>query len=145
MVEKIRAFCARTGQDEPRSEGEIIRCILESLALEYRRASGQLEVILGRPLKTVHIFGGGSRNRLLNQFTADSTGKTVVAGPVEATAMGNILVQALAAGKLASIEQARAIVRGSVDVRAFLPERTALWDEAYQRFLLISEKETGIA
>jgi sugar (pentulose or hexulose) kinase len=145
MVEKIQAFCANTAQSVPQAEGEVVRAILESLALEYRRVASQIESVLGRNLDVVHIFGGGSRNRLLNQFTANSTGKTVVTGPVEAAAMGNILVQAIATGELASLEEARALVRRSVAVDTYQPAKTAGWEAAYQRFTAISQQETGIA
>ncbi|NIV36857.1 MAG: rhamnulokinase, partial [Anaerolineae bacterium] len=94
-------------------KGEIMRCVLESLALEYRQVAEKLDDMVGRHLPVIHIVGGGSQNRLLNQFAADATGRTVIAGPVEATAIGNILVQALALGHVASLSEARALVRRS--------------------------------
>jgi rhamnulokinase len=87
----------------------------------------------------IHIVGGGSQNRLLNQFAADATGRTVVAGPVEATAIGNILVQALAMGHVATLSEARALVRRSFDVETYEPGDTAAWDEAYERYLALND------
>jgi rhamnulokinase len=105
--------------------------------MEYRWVAERLESLCGRRLLTIHIIGGGSRNTLLNQLTADATNRTVVAGPVEATAIGNVLVQALALGHLASLEEARAVVRRSFDVAAFQPKATAAWDDAYERYLML--------
>ena len=135
MPGKIQAFCHETGQAVPETQGHIIRCALESLALEYRWVAERLDEIVGRPLPTLHIFGGGSQNKLLNQFAASATGRTVVAGPVEATAIGNILVQAIALGRLADLAEARALVRRSFEVETFEPRATAAWDAAYQRYL----------
>ncbi|MBI3944450.1 MAG: rhamnulokinase [Armatimonadetes bacterium] len=135
MPAAIRAFCARTGQPEPSGAGPTIRCALESLALKYRRVVEQLEKIRGRSLEVVHIVGGGSQNRLLNQFTADATGRPVIAGPVEATAAGNVLVQAIARGHLGSLADARAVVRRSFDVETFQPRASGDWEAAYARCL----------
>jgi len=129
----IQDFCRQTGQAVPETVGEITRCVLESLALKYRQTFEQLEAILGRRLEPVHIVGGGSRNALLNQFTADCLGRTVLAGPVEATATGNLLVQALALGELGSLAEARAVVRRSFAVTEFTPGAQSAWDAAYQR------------
>ena len=93
----MRDFCQRTGQRAPETEGEIMRCALESLALKYRWALEKLEMMRGSRLEVIHIVGGGSQNRLLCQFTADATQRPVVAGPVEATAVGNVLMQAICA------------------------------------------------
>ena len=135
MPGRVQDFCRETGQPVPETEGQIVRCALESLALEYRWVAERLDEIVGRPLPTIHIFGGGSRNRLLNQFAADATGRTIVAGPVEATAIGNCLVQAIALGHLADLAEARALVRRSFVVETFEPGDTAAWDEAYMRYL----------
>ena len=135
MPGRIQAFCRETGQTVPETKGAIVRCALESLALEYRWVAERLEELVGRPLPTVHVIGGGSQNRLLNQFTADATGRTVVAGPVEATAIGNVLVQALALGQVASLAEGRDLVRRSFEVTFFEPQETAGWDEAYQVYL----------
>ena len=135
MEGRIQAFCSETKQPVPETHGEIVRIILESLALEYRLVSDQISNLLYRPLPVIHIIGGGSRNALLNQFTANATGRTVIAGPVEATAIGNILVQAIAAGQLNSLTEGRAMVRHSFDVLEFEPRSVARWNEAYQRYI----------
>ena len=140
MPARIQEFCRQTGQTPPETEGGIIRCALESLALEYRWVAERLVELTGRRLPVVHIIGGGSRNSLLNQFTADATGRPVFAGPAEATAMGNVLVQAVALGRLASLADGRALVRRSVDVEAFEPGGDAAWDEAYERYLEIKNR-----
>ncbi len=129
----IQDFCRRTGQPVPQTVGEITRCVLESLALKYRQTFEQLEAILGKRLEPVHIVGGGSRNALLNQFTADCLARVVVAGPVEATATGNLLVQAVALGELGSLAEARAVARRSFAVEEFTPGARGAWDAAYQR------------
>jgi rhamnulokinase len=140
MPGKLQAFCAETGQPVPDTRGQIIRCALESLAFEYRWLAKRLDEIVGRPLPTLHIFGGGSQNRLLNQFAADATGRTVVAGPVEATAIGNVLVQAIALGHLSDLAEARALVRRSFQVETYEPRNSAIWDEAYARYLKLRSK-----
>jgi rhamnulokinase len=135
MPEKIRAFCRRTGQHVPDGEGAVLRCALESLTLTYRKTLGQLEKILGRRLDPVHMVGGGTQNKLLCQCAADATGRTVIAGPVEATAIGNIMMQAMALGHITSLEQGRAIIAKSFKVITYKPSQTEDWDEAYGRFL----------
>ncbi len=140
MAERIQDFCRETGQSVPQSRGEILRCALESLALEYRYVAESLDRLAGKPLPTIHIIGGGSQNRLLNQFAADATGRTVVAGPVEATAIGNVLVQMMATGHITSLAQGRQIVARSFGVERFEPQDTAAWDEAYQRYLELRKK-----
>ncbi|HET9914317.1 MAG TPA: rhamnulokinase family protein [Anaerolineales bacterium] len=133
MVECIQSFCRETGQSVPQTDGEIVRCIFESLALEYRWGTEKLRELSGRSLPVIHIIGGGSRNHLLNQFTADATGCEVIAGPVEATAIGNILMQAIGLGHLGSLAEARQIVRASFTPEVYEPGKTAGWDEAYTR------------
>lgn len=135
MPGRIQTYCRETGQTVPETPGQIIRCALESLALEYRWVAERLVEIVGRPLPTIHIFGGGSQNKLLNRFTADATGRTVIAGPVEATATGNVLVQAIALGRLTDLAEARALVRRSFPLEVVEPADTAAWDEAYSRYL----------
>jgi len=135
MPDRIRRYVRARGQVEPQTPGEFVRCALESLALAYRQVVGQLEQVLGCQLEAIHIVGGGSRNRLLNQFTADAAGLPVIAGPVEATAIGNILVQALALGRLDSLNQARLVVRDSFPLECFEPGDRGPWDEAYVRWL----------
>lgn len=134
MPAKIRAFCRETAQKEPGSPGEYVRCTLDSLALLYRRILDQLEDATGRKLSVLHIVGGGSRNRLLNQLSSNATGRTVWAGPDECTAAGNVLIQALTLGHLESLAAARAVVRRSFPIERFVPEDTAVWAEAYKKF-----------
>ena len=140
MPSRIREVCARTGQSEPETKGEIVRCALESLALKYRWVLEKLEVMLGRQLQIIHILGGGSQNQLLCQLTADATQRPVVGGPAEATAIGNILMQALAQGRIGSLGEGREVVRRSFDLVAYQPESQTAWDDAYARFLRIMEQ-----
>ncbi len=138
LPERISAFCRDSGQAPPAQPGEMCRVILESLALRYRQVLESLEALLGRRLGVIHIVGGGSRNRLLNQLVADSTGRRVVAGPAEATAAGNVLVQAIGAGHLAGLDEARELVRRSFPLEVFEPASRAGWDEAYEKFQRLS-------
>jgi rhamnulokinase len=135
MVEKIDAFCRQTGQRLPQSRGQYVRACLESLALTYRRTIEGLEDILGRRIKVIHIVGGGTQNELLNQLTADACGRPVIAGPVEATAIGNVLVQAMAVGVVRSLQEARWIVRENFGVKRYEPAGAGKWEGAYQRYL----------
>jgi rhamnulokinase len=134
MPAALRAYCRRTGQPEPATPGAVVRCCLESLALKYRWALAALEDLMGHRLDPIRIVGGGSRNGLLCQLTADACGRRVVAGPVEATALGNILVQAIATGHLADITAGRKAVGASVDLAIFTPQATVDWDTAFARF-----------
>jgi rhamnulokinase len=109
--------------------------VLESLALKYRWVLERLEANLGRSLKAIHIIGGGAKNTLLCQFTANATGRPVIAGPVEATAIGNILMQALAGGYVSSLDEGRELIRRSFEVITYEPAETTAWDEAYERFI----------
>jgi rhamnulokinase len=140
MPAQIRAFCARTAQREPQNKGEIVRCALESLALKYRWVLEKLEIMRGHKLEAIHIVGGGSQNQLLCQLAADATQRPVIAGPVEATALGNMLMQALARGRIASLAEGREVVRRSCDVITYDPRSAAGWDDAYARFLRIREQ-----
>jgi rhamnulokinase len=137
MVECIRSFCREARQPVPQTDGEIVRCILESLALEYHWGMEKLRELSSRALPIIHIIGGGSRNRLLNQFTADATGCEVIAGPVEATAIGNILIQAIALGQLSSLPEGRALVQRSFDVTTYQPNKHSTWNDAYSRYLAL--------
>ncbi len=137
MSPRIQAFCERTGQSIPSDKGSILRCALESLALEYRWVAERLDEITGKHLETIHIIGGGSQNELLDQFAADATGRTVVTGPVEATALGNVLVQALALGHIDSITEGREVVKKSFDLKTFQPKDSSAWDDHYHRYLEI--------
>jgi rhamnulokinase len=135
MPERIRRFCRETGQSPPEEPGSVVRCVLESLALKYRWALERAEEITGRRAEVIHVVGGGVQSTLLCQLTADATRRPVRAGPVEATALGNLMVQAYARGYLGSLEEIRAAVRGSsVEVHDYQPTGSAdEWDEAYER------------
>jgi rhamnulokinase len=134
MPRAIADYCRRTGQPAPAGEGGIVRTAIESLALRYRQVLGWLEQLTATHIDTIHVVGGGTQNRQLCQATADACNRRVIAGPVEATAIGNVLVQAIAAGDIGSIAQAREIVRTSFSVDEYQPRDTAAWDEAYARF-----------
>ncbi|HEY5158383.1 MAG TPA: FGGY-family carbohydrate kinase, partial [Anaerolineales bacterium] len=137
MTVRIQAFCRATKQPIPQAPGEVIRCILESLALEYHSVVEQLSSLSGSPLPVIHIIGGGAQNTLLNQFTANATGRRVIAGPSEATALGNILVQSITAGHVASLAEGRSLVRRSITTHQFDPVDTTRWDEAYRAYIAI--------
>jgi rhamnulokinase len=141
MPGRIRRFCRETHQSPPEEPGEVVRCVLESLALKYRWVLERAEEITGRRAEVVHVVGGGVRNTLLCQLTADATRRPVRAGPVEATALGNLMVQAYARGYLGSLEEIRAAVRGSsVKVHEYRPTGSAdEWDEAYERLRRVME------
>lgn len=135
MVRKIQDFCRRTGQPVPETVGEVARCIYESLALKYRAAVEGLEKVKGQPIETMNIVGGGIQNRVLNQMAADAIDRPVVTGPVEGSAMGSLLTQAMALGDIADITQLREIVRASVEVETWEPHHTPEWEAAYQKLL----------
>lgn len=131
----LAEFCRRTGQPEPTEPGAVVRCALESLALRYRWVLERLEELLGRRLDVIHVVGGGTQNALLCQFTADACNRQVLAGPVEATAIGNVLVQAIGLGLLNSLADAREVVRRSFEVRTYDPKDPQSWQGPYNRFL----------
>jgi rhamnulokinase len=134
MPEAIRQFCRDTNQTVPGSEGAVIRCALESLALRYRQVLGWLEQLVGGRIETIHIVGGGTQNKLLCQMAADATGRRVLAGPIEATAIGNLMMQAVAAGDVSSITEARQVIRRSFPLDEYEPGQKGPWDEAFGRF-----------
>ncbi len=135
MPARIREYAGRTGQATPASKGANVRTALESLALKYRWVIDRLEELIGQPVSVVHIVGGGTQNRLLNQFAANATGRPVVTGPVEATAIGNVLMQMLAVGQIGSLQEGRELVRRSFSVETYEPQERVAWDEAYGRYL----------
>jgi rhamnulokinase len=141
MIRAIDDFCEKSSQRKPANAGEYVRTILESLAFKYRQILDQLIETTGKQVSTIHIIGGGARNKLLCQFTANATGKKVIAGPAEGTAAGNILMQAMAHKHAGSLEEIREIVRNSFELNNFLPVNTRKWDKAYQAFLEIAEKQ----
>lgn len=134
MPERIAAYCRETSQPVPETPGQFIRCALESLALQYRRVLGQAEELAGTKVERLHIVGGGSKNALLNQFAADACGLPVIAGPAEATAIGNILVQAIALGNLPSLAAGREMIAASFETSRFAPRDAAQWAAAWERF-----------
>jgi rhamnulokinase len=134
MPARIAEYCRETSQPVPESVGAIARCILESLSLLYRQSLGELEQLTGRKINRLHIVGGGTRNDLLNQCAASATGRKVITGPVEATAAGNILIQAIAGGAVASLTEARAIVARSFPQNTYEPQDSSVWEDAYERF-----------
>lgn len=141
MSGRIQDFCLRTGQAEPLTCAEIVRCILESLALEYNERLLELESLLDKRLNAIHIIGGGSRNHLLNQLAADVTGRPVIAGPVEATAAGNLLVQAMGLGQIASLEELRQVMRTSFELERFEPHPDERWGEAVARYRALAKSK----
>lgn len=143
MPEKIAAFARETGQAQPTSPGEFARCIFESLALKYRYVIERLEEMTSQKIRVIHVVGGGSKNTLLNQLTADATGRTVIAGPTESTAMGNLLVQAISLGLIADIRQAREISRESSELKHFTPTDQSKWEDAYDRLTQLLESLAG--
>ena len=134
MPRAIADFCKRTGQEVPPDEGGYVRCALESLALLYGRTLRELEEVTKRRIEVLHVVGGGSQNHVLNQFTADAVGRRVVAGPVEATAAGNVLIQAITLGRIRSLSEGRAIMRRSQQVREYYPHNAEKWGAAAKRF-----------
>jgi rhamnulokinase len=134
MPKAIQDFCRETRQPVPKTEGELVRCAYESLALKYREVLGWLEELTGNRMEVIHIVGGGSKSGILNQFTADACQRPVVAGPVEATAMGNLLVQVRASGELSSLAEMREVIRKSSEVATCRPGKTAAWEATSARF-----------
>jgi rhamnulokinase len=134
MPARVRAFCAHTGQAEPVEPGTVVRCILESLALKHAETVELLGSVTGRPPSEIHVVGGGARNELLCEWTADASGLPVYAGPQEATLLGNLLVQAISLGEVASLAEMREIVAASVTLVTHEPHQTSAWREARERF-----------
>ncbi|APC09185.1 rhamnulokinase [Neomoorella thermoacetica] len=135
MPAAIQGYCRDTGQAVPQTKGEIVRCALESLALKYRWVLEKLEGILKKQIPVIHMVGGGTQNELLCRFTASATGRPVVAGPVEATAAGNLLVQAMAMGEVADLPVAREIVHRSFALKTYEAENTGVWEKKYETFV----------
>ncbi len=134
MPTAIADWCREHGQPAPETEGQFIRCALESLALKYRLVLEWLEELTGERVEVIHIVGGGTKNELLNQFTADACNRPVITGPVEATALGNVLIQARTAGEIGSLSEIRDVVRVSTVMQTYEPRNAAVWKEAHQRF-----------
>lgn len=139
MIAAIKDYAARTNQPVPETQGQITRCIFESLALRYRQVLDNLRELADHPIEVLHVIGGGARNAMLNQFTADAIGIPVVAGPSEGTAIGNVAVQAIAAGECADIAAMRRIINDSEDLSTYTPRDTQVWTEAYRKFIEITK------
>jgi len=137
MPAAIAAFCRESRQCVPETPGAMMRCVLESLAFTYRQVLERTEQLAGARFAGLHVVGGGTKNEILQQFTANALGRPVWAGPTEATAIGNLLGQFMAAGRIASLAEGRALVRESFPVRTYEPDDGAAWDEAYGRFLMV--------
>ena len=132
IPKRIQEYCKRTGQYVPQNEAEIVRCIDQSLAVKYRFALEQIEIATGKKYDTLNIIGGGIQSKLLCQLTADVCGRKVVAGPVEATVMGNIALQLMALGEIKDIKEARKIIANSENVTVYKPQKDENWDEIYK-------------
>lgn len=135
MTQAVRDYCYQTAQGTPQSHGETIRCIYDSLALKYRFTLEQIRLVSDQPIEVIHIIGGGANNDFLNQLTADATGLPVIAGPTEATAIGNIMVQAKALGYIDSVNQIRQLVADSFDLVKYTPSKELDWETTYNRYL----------
>jgi rhamnulokinase len=134
MPRAIQDFCCESRQPVPKTEGALVRCAYESLALRYREVLGGLEELTGNRIEVIHIVGGGSQSRILNQFTADACQRPVVTGPIEATGLGNLLVQVRTSGELSSLAEMREVIRKSSEVATFQPGKPAAWEDASARF-----------
>ena len=133
MVEAIKNYCEKTNQQSPQTKGELARTILEGLALKYREAIEKINSMTGRKIERLHVVGGGSQNEVLNQFIADACGIPVIAGPVEATALGNIIVQTVSKGKIESIQKGRELIAKSFPVKTYYPNNSERWEEINQK------------
>jgi rhamnulokinase len=133
MPKRINDYLAQTGQQKILDKGQMVRAVLEALAFKYRWVIEKIEDITGRKIDCLHIVGGGIQNELLSQFAANATGKRIIAGPVEATAAGNILMQAKAIGQIKNLAEAREIVRNSFELKEYKPKDASLWEEQYEK------------
>jgi len=139
MTKAIIDYCTRTGQSVPHNHSQFIRCIFDSLALKYRDVLGKLQTVAPFQIEKLHIIGGGAQNKLLNQFTANAIGLPVVAGPSEATAIGNVMMQAKALGVVADLADMRKVIRNSVTPSIFLPQDANTWEMAYKKYISVTE------
>ncbi len=142
MATSIQTWCRKNGEPVPETDGQLVRCCLESLAFKYRQVLMGIEGLTGETIEVIHVVGGGGKNEILNQFTASASGKPVIAGPTEATALGNVLIQARAAGDIGSLTEIRDVVRRSsqAELKTFPPQDTKAWDAQYPRFLGLLRK-----
>lgn len=139
MPRRIAEYCKKTGQPVPETKGEIVRCIFDSLALSYRRVAEMLDSLTGERIPAINIVGGGTKEEMLSELAASACGRTVYTGPVEATAMGNIAAQAMAAGEIGSLSEAREIVANSCEMGVYQPQSGLDWDSAYERFVKLPQ------
>ena len=140
MIEAIKTYCRKSNQPVPETPAEICRCIFDSLALRYKQVFQWMQEFAPFKLEVLHIIGGGSLNKYLNQFTANATGATVLAGPQEGTAIGNIMLQAKAAGLVKDIWEMRQIIANSLDLVKYEPTDKEAWDQAFEKYLRITNK-----
>ncbi len=140
MPERIREYCRRTGQKVPETKGAVVRCIAESLAFRYRYTIEGMEAVTGNKYDTVHIVGGGIKDKMICRFTANATKRTVEAGPVEATSIGNVVVQAMSLGAIKDLNEARKVIKNSFDIASYKPENSDVWDNAYEKWKSICIK-----
>jgi rhamnulokinase len=134
MPERFAEFCRRTGQPIPDTPGRVARCALESLALRYRQTLDELEAITGNPIAKLHLVGGGTKNLVLNQLTANAIDRPVVTGPVEATALGNIVAQGIAVGEIPDLDHARDVIRNSIQTKNYTPENRQQWADGFRKY-----------
>ena len=134
MIQSIVDYCVASDQPKPETPGQFVRCIFESLALLYGQTLETLERLTGRTIERLHVVGGGSQSKMLNQFAADASGRQVIAGPVEATAIGNLLIQAIATGDIKNHDEMREIVKNSTPTQTYEPQNTPQWRSAIERF-----------
>ena len=140
MLQAINDYCAQTGQPKPEDDSQVARLIMESLALRYRTVFNWLKELADFPLEVLHIIGGGAKNALLAQWTSNSLGVPVLTGPTEATAIGNIMMQFKALGKVKDINEMRALIAKATPLDRYEPQDTQTWDEAYKRYVALCEK-----
>ena len=129
---RIREYCQKTGQKVPRTEGEIVRCINESLALKYRYSLEEIKACTGKDYQAIHMVGGGIQSKLLCKFTAHASKIPVIAGPVEATVFGNIAIQLMSKGTISDLKEARRVIANSEEPVVYDPENSVEWDKAYE-------------
>lgn len=139
MIEAIQNYCNQTNQPIPETYGELTRCIFESLSLRYKQVFGWMQEMSPFPIEKLHVIGGGSKNNVLNQFTANALGIPVVAGPSEATAIGNIMLQAKAVGMVDDIQSMRCLIASSIETTEFIPQDTEIWENAFAKFIEVTK------
>jgi rhamnulokinase len=139
MIEAIQTYCKKTGQPVPETHQEIARCIFESLAMRYRQVIGYLNDLAPFAIERLHVIGGGVWNTFLMQFAANATGLEVVTGPIEGTAIGNIMMQAKAAGVVDDMFEMRKIIANSIEQKTYQPQDKEAWDKAYERYLEVTK------